>query len=312
MNKKLISLIICVLNEEGNVKELQKQISEVLADMPDVDAEVIYVNDGSTDLTLLYCRELQKTDPRIKIVNFTKNFGKEVAMIAGLEYAKGDAIIFMDADLQNPPKYIKDMVREWQNGEKIVLMKRLNDVQPGLLYKICNRLFYWGLNFISDVKIPKAMPDFRLLDREYVEFLKKFDERDSMFRGMLSLITDMSKQKIIEYTSPERNAGETKYKFGFRSIKLALDSVFQFSVRPLYLAMYFAVIVGVISAGLGTYVIIERFILGNPTPGYAAIMSAITFTGAAILFVLGIIGMYMAKIHLEVKKRPLYFAEYFE
>jgi len=299
-------------NEEGNVHELHRQVSDVLAEMPDVDFEILYVNDGSRDRTLLYCHEVQKTDKRVKIVNFTKNFGKEVAMIAGLEYARGDAIIYMDADLQNPPKHIKDMVREWQRGEKIVLMKRLNDVQPGLIYKICNRLFYWGLNFISDVKIPKAMPDFRLLDREYVEFLKKFNERDSMFRGMLSLVTDMSKQKVIEYTSADRFAGTTKFSFSLRSVKLAIDSVLQFSVRPLYLAMYFAIFVGLVSFGLGTYVVIERFILGNPTPGYAAIMSAITFSGAIILFIQAIIGMYIAKIHLEVKKRPLYFAEYFE
>ncbi|MCL1902626.1 MAG: glycosyltransferase family 2 protein [Alphaproteobacteria bacterium] len=309
--KKSISLVISAYNEEGNVKELHRQLSEVLTGIK-MDAEIIFVNDGSRDRTLLYCHELQKIDKRVKIVNFTKNFGHEAAMIAGMEYAKGDAVIFMDADLQNPPTVMAEMVKLWQGGEKIVLTRRKNQANPGMIYKMCQKLFYWGLNFLSEVKIPKSMPDFRLLDREYVDFLKKFDERDVLFRGMLSLITDVEKLSVIEYHSPERLSGETKYKFSLRSIKLAVDSVIQFSVRPLYLAMYFAIVIGFISFGLGAYVIIEKFIMGNRVPGYAAIMTTITFTAAVILFVLAIIGIYIGKIHLETKKRPLFFAEYFE
>ncbi|MCL2749210.1 MAG: glycosyltransferase family 2 protein [Alphaproteobacteria bacterium] len=309
--KKNVSIVISCYNEEGNVKELHHQLADMLGKAK-VDAEIIFVNDGSVDRTLLFCHELQKIDKRVKIVNFTKNFGHEAAMIAGMEYSKGDAVIFMDADLQNPVSVVGKMIEEWKKGEKIVLTRRRNYVNNNIIYKLCTKVFYFGLNMLSEVRIPKAMPDFRLIDREYVEFLKKFDERDVMFRGMLSLITDVSKVKIVEYDSPERVAGETKYKFGLRSMKLAIDSVLQFSVRPLYLVVWLAVFVGIISVGLGTYVIIERFILGNPTPGYAAIMSAITFSTAVILFALGGIGIYIGKIHLEVKKRPLYFAEYIE
>jgi len=308
---KLVSIVISCYNEEGNIHELHKQLSEMLAETK-TNAEMIFVNDGSRDRTLLYCMEVQKKDPRVKIVNFTKNFGHEAAMIAGMNYAKGDAVAFMDADLQNPPSVMGELIKAWRDGEKIVLTRRTNQVHPGLLYKIFQRGFYLLLNILSPVKIPKSMPDFRILDREYVEFLKRFDERDVLFRGMLSLIADVNKLKVIDYASPERHAGETKYGFSLRSIMLVLDSVMQFSVRPLYLALWAAVAMGVLSFGLGLYVIIERYVLYNPTPGYAAIMSAVAFTASIILFVQAIIGMYIGKIHMEVKRRPMYFAEYIE
>jgi dolichol-phosphate mannosyltransferase len=308
---KLVSIVISCYNEEGNIHELHKQLSAMLSDIKQ-DAEMIFVNDGSHDKTLLYCMEIQKEDKRVKIVNFTKNFGHEAAMIAGMNYAKGDAVAFMDADLQNPPAIMGQLIEAWRGGEKITVTRRRNQVRPGLLYKICQKLFYLALNILSPVKIPKSMPDFRILDREYVDFLKKFDERDVLFRGMLSLITDVNKVKIIEYDSPDRFAGKTKYGFSIRSIMLVLDSVMQFSTRPLYLALWIAITMGLLSFGLGLYVIIERFILFNPTPGYAAIMSAITLTASIIIFTQAIIGMYIGKIHMEVKRRPLYFAEYIE
>ena len=312
--KKMLSIVVSAYNEEGNVKDLHRQLKPVLDDIG-IAHEIIFVDDGSRDRTLLYCHELQATDPAVKIVRLTKNFGHETAMIAGMEFARGDAVIFMDADLQHPPRYVKDMVRLWQGGEKIVLTRRRKNADAkrgmlGLVYKLCAKIFYWGLNFLSDVKIPEAMPDFRLIDREYIEFLKKFNEHDSMFRGTLSLICDVSKLPIIEFDAPARTAGESKYNF-ITSARLALNSGFQFSTRPLWLALYFALIIGALSVGLGTYVIIERFYLGRPAPGYATIVSAITFTGAVILFVLAIIGTYIGKIHIEAKKRPLYFAEYF-
>ena len=308
---KLVSIVISCYNEEGNIKELHKQLGRMLSGI-EQDAELIFVNDGSRDKTLLHCMELQKTDPRVKIVNFTKNMGHEIAMIAGMDFAKGDAVAFMDADLQNPPSVMGELIKKWRQGEKIVVTRRLNQVRPGLIYKICQKGFYFILNMLSDVKIPKSMPDFRILDRDYVEFLKKFNERDVLFRGMLSLIVDAEKLPVVEYESLKRHSGETKYGFSLRTMGLVLDSVLQFSVRPLWLALWLAVLIGMVSIGLGTYVVIERFMLGNPTPGYAATMSMITFGTSIILFVQAIIGMYIGKIHMEAKKRPLYFAEYIE
>jgi len=313
--KKSISIVVSAYNEEGNVRELYRQLKSVIAEIK-MDAEIIFVDDGSRDRTLLYCHELQKTDAAVKIVHFTKNFGHETAMIAGMEYARGDAVIFMDADLQHPPVVIKEMVKLWHAGEKIILTRRRSNADSkkgilGLFYKMFAKVFYWILNFLSDVKIPAASPDFRLIDREYVDFLKKFQEHSAMFRGTLSLICDVTKLPVIEFDAPARHAGESKYNF-IKSARLALDGIFQFSTRPLSLAMWFAVILGTLSLILGFDVIIERFILRHPAPGYATIVSAITFTGAVILFVLAIVGTYIGKIHIETKKRPLYFAEYFE
>jgi dolichol-phosphate mannosyltransferase len=308
---KLVSIVIPCHNEAGNIHELHKQLSVMLTGIGQ-DAEMIFVNDGSRDRTLLYCLEIQKTDPRVKIVNFTKNFGHEAAMIAGMNYAKGDAVAFMDADLQNPPGVMGELIKAWRGGEKIVVTRRRNYIRPGLIYGICHTIYYAALNGLSSVKIPRSRPDFRILDREYVEFLKRFDERDILFRGMLSLVTNAENLKTIEYDSPERYAGETKYGFSLRSVMLVFDSIFQFSTRPLLLALWLAAAMGLLSLGLGVYVIIERYIRYQPTPGYAAIMCAISFTAMVILFVQAIIGVYIGKIHMEVKKRPLYFSEFIE
>ena len=305
-----VSIIISAYNEEKNINPLYLDLCEVLSEIK-LDSEIIFVNDGSTDRTLLYCRELQKSDQRVKIVNLTRNFGHEIAMIAGTDYATGDAVIFMDADLQHPPRYIKDMINMWQSGNKIVLTHRRSNADNNLIHRLFSGLFYGLLNFLSDVKIPRATPDFRLIDKKYIDFLKRFDERDSMFRGTLSLVCDVSKAPVIKFDAPRRRAGKSKYNF-IPSIKLAVNGITQFSVRPLHLAMYFAIVMGLLSGSLGMYAIIERFFLKNPTPGYATIISAITFTGAIILFVLAILGMYIGKIHIETKKRPLYFAEYIE
>lgn len=297
---KTVSIVISCYNEEGNVKKLHTLLDEMLTQI-NQPAEMIFVNDGSHDRTLLYLMELQKSDNRVKIVNFTKNFGHEAAMIAGMNYATGDAVAFMDADLQNPPSVMGELILKWRSGEKIVLTRRTNQVRNSLFYKIFQKLFYFILNLLSDVKIPKSMPDFRILDREYIEFLKRFDERDVMFRGMLSLMTDADKLPVIEYESPERHSGKTKYGFSMRSVKLVMDSVFQFSVRPLWWALWLAIAMGTLSAGLGIYIVIQRFMLQHPIPGYALTMTMITLSTTVILFVLSIIGMYVGKIHIELK-----------
>ena len=311
MSKKTLSIVISAYNEEGNIKELYKELKKVTKDLPLTGTEIIFVNDGSKDKTLEYCKELQAKDPEVKIVNFAKNFGHEIAMTAGKDYAKGDAVIFMDADLQHPPKYIKDMVNLWQNGHDIVLTKRKSNAGSSIFYKILAKSFYAVLNFLSDVRIPASSPDFRLLDRKYIEYLKEFKERDALFRGLLSLMATCETLATIEFVAPERFSGETKYSY-IKGFKLALDSILQFSVRPLYLSLWLAVAFGVFGGGLGIYVIIERYIVKNPVPGYATIVSAVVFMGALNLFILAIIGAYIAKIHMEAKRRPLYLAEYLE
>lgn len=230
-------------------------------------------------------------------------------MTAGMDYAKGDAVVFMDADLQHPPVYIKEMVKYWQEGTDIVLTKRVENQATSKFYDMCAALFYKVLNFLSDTKIPAKTPDFRLIDRSYIDFLKKFSEHDRLFRGLLSWAMPNDNVKVIDFVAPDRFAGVSKYNFG-KSLALALNSIVQFSTKPLRLSIYLGLLTAFISGILGLYVIVEHFVLNRPTPGYATIMTTIIFIGSVQLIVMGIIGEYIGKIHMEVKNRPLYIAEY--
>lgn len=308
---KLISIVISAYNEQDNVAELHKQLDATVKKCKDVDFEYIFVDDGSKDKTYENCLNLQKKDTRVKIVQLKRNFGHEIAMTAGMDYAKGDAVIFMDADLQHPPVYIPQMIELWQKGKEIVLTKRLDNADTSKLYKWCAKTFYWVLNLLSDMPIMESAPDFRLLDRKYVDFLKSFNEQDRLFRGLLSWIMPQDNVEIICFKAPERFSGESKYNF-IKSLRLAVNSIVQFSVMPLRIATGLGVVAAVMALLMGVYVFVEHFFLHNPTPGYATIMVTVVFLGAVQLICLGIIGEYIGKIHMEVKKRPLYVADYIE
>lgn len=306
---KLVSVVISAYNEQDNVPELYKRLKEALAEVKNVDSELVFVDDGSSDNTFAECLKLQKKDPSVKIVQLKRNFGHEIAMTAGMDYAKGDAVIFMDADLQHPPVYVPEMIKLWQQGKEIVLTKRLDNKDTSKFYKLCAKTFYYVLNLLSDRKIPESAPDFRLLDRKYVNFLKEFNEQDRLFRGLLSWIMPNDNVAVINFTAPERFSGKSKYNF-IKSLRLALNSIIQFSVMPLRLATCIGLFGTVVACLLGLYVFVEHFFMHNPTPGYATIMITVVFLGAVQLICLGIIGEYIGKIHMEVKKRPLYVADY--
>lgn len=309
MSRNSVSIVVSAYNEEGNVEPLYKELKKVLKEVKLEKAEIIYVDDGSSDKTYARCKALQKKDKDVKIVHLKRNFGHEIAMTAGMDYASGEAVIFMDSDLQHPPFYIKQMVEEWQNGSDIVLTRRVDNVDTSAFYKFCAKSFYTILNMLSDTKIPEKTPDFRLIDRKYIDFLKNFNEQDRLFRGLLSWIMPNDKVKVIDFVAPERLSGESKYNFG-KSLQLALNSIVQFSVKPLRFSIYFGMFSAFIAGLLGLYVIAEHFVMHRPTPGYATIMVTVIFLGAVQLIVLGIIGEYIGKIHMEVKKRPLYMADF--
>lgn len=311
MKNKLVSIVISAYNEEQNVGELHKKLLESLEKVKDVDFEFLFVDDGSSDKTYSNCLKIQQKDKRVKIVKLKRNFGHEIAMTAGMDNAKGDAVIFMDADLQHPPFYIPQMIKAWQKGKEIVLTKRVDNKDTSKLYKFCAKTFYYILNKLSDQKIMESAPDFRLIDRKYVDFLKGFNEQDRLFRGLLSWIMPNENVEIIDFVAPERFSGKSKYNF-LVSLRLAINSIIQFSVVPLRLATYFGLITAFLAGVLGIYVFAEHFFLHNPTPGYATMMITVIFLGSVQLIALGIIGEYIGKIHMEVKKRPLYMAEYIE
>ena len=311
MKNKLVSIVISAYNEEQNVVELHKKLKENLDKIKDVDFEFLFVDDGSSDKTYENCLKLQQKDARVKIVKLKRNFGHEIAMTAGMDHAKGDAVIFMDSDLQHPPVYIPQMIKAWQQGKEIVLTKRVDNKDTSKLYKLCAKTFYYILNKFSDQEIMESAPDFRLIDRKYVDFLKNFNEQDRLFRGLLSWIMPNENVEIIDFVAPERFSGKSKYNF-LVSLKLAINSIVQFSVLPLRLATYFGLFTAFLAGLLGIYVFAEHFFLHNPTPGYATLMITVIFLGSVQLIALGIIGEYIGKIHMEVKKRPLYMAEYVE
>ena len=311
MKNKLVSIVISAYNEEKNVSELHKKLCESLNSLKNVDFEFLFVDDGSSDETYNNCLKLQKKDKRIKIVKLKRNFGHEIAMTAGMDHAKGDAVIFMDSDLQHPPFYIPKMIEAWQNGKEIVLTKRVDNKDTSKLYKLCAKTFYYILNKFSDQEIMESAPDFRLIDRKYVDFLKNFNEQDRLFRGLLSWVMPNENVEIIDFVAPERFSGQSKYNF-LVSLRLAINSIVQFSVLPLRLATYFGLITAFLAVLLGVYVFAEHFFLHNPTPGYATLMITMIFLGSVQLIALGIIGEYIGKIHMEVKKRPLYMADYIE
>lgn len=304
-----VSVVISAYNEGESINELYKELSKVMKDLPLKNYELIFVDDGSSDDTHKKCRDLQDKDSHVKIVHLKRNFGHEIAMTAGMDYAVGEAVIFMDADLQHPPVYIKEMVKYWQEGTDIVLTKRLENKATSKFYDFCAASFYKILNLLSDTKIPAKTPDFRLIDRSYIDVLKKFNEHDRLFRGLLSWAMPNDKVKVIDFVAPERFAGTSKYNFR-KSLALAFNSIVQFSTKPLRLSIYLGLLTAFISGLLGLYVIIEHFVLRHPTPGYATIMTTVVFLGSVQLIVLGIIGEYIGKIHMEVKKRPLYIADY--
>jgi len=300
---KTISLVISVYNEESNISKL---IEEIWLNVPNTfNYELIFVNDGSVDGTEKLITKMCQEDSRIKLINFTKNYGHEIAMSAGMDLSSGDAVIFMDADLQHPPSILPELIRKWENGSRIVLTKRSSNEEKTLCYKILAYFYYTVLNYLSDFEMRTNSPDFRLIDRYYIEILKTFKESSRLFRGLLYIIDAKDDTTIIEFSAPERYSGETKYDFA-KLVNLAIDSILAFSIKPLRIALLFSIALFVLSIFFGLYFLLEWFFIGNEAPGFMTLVLTITILGSANLFVLSVIGEYIGRIHLESKHRPLY------
>jgi polyisoprenyl-phosphate glycosyltransferase len=308
--KKLVSIVIPSYNEEGNLPELYKQLTSVLEICHGVDYEIIFVNDGSVDETLSILKALVKIDRKVKVVNFARNFGHEIAMTAGLDHSKGDAVIFMDADLQHPPSLVPLMIQKWFDGYDVVLTKLVANEDKSLLQTMISGCFYRIINSISDVKIPAKMPDFRLIGEKHIKILRGMRENSRMFRGMLNWL-GMFKVAEIEFRAPKRFSGKSNYNLA-KSLRLAIDSILQFSIRPLRISIYFSIVCAIFSLLFGAWTIYEHYALNHPSNGYASIVCLIVFLSSLQFIILGIIGEYIGRIHIESKNRPLYFAEIIE
>lgn len=298
----LVSIIIPIYNEEATIPELYRRIDNTLKALK-FDFEMIFINDGSKDSSLNLLENLRKKDDRVKILSFSRNFGHQIAISAGIDYANGNAAIIMDGDLQDPPELIPKMLEKHKKGYEIVYAKRKTR-QDTFFKKITASMFYQLINILSDTKIPQEVGDFRLMDRKALDSLKQLKEKSRFIRGLTSWIG--FKHTIIEFERDKRFAGQTNYPLN-KMIKLAIDSITGFSYKPLKIATYIGFGAAMIGFLGGVYAIILKILEPNSTVlGWTTIVIAIFFMGGIQLMILGIIGEYIGRIYTETQNRPLY------
>lgn len=298
-NNILLSVIIPVYNEEKNIEPLLKRLVPVIKSF---DYEIIFVNDGSKDSTALTIKKLAEKNKRLKLITFTRNFGHQMALSAGYEASSGACVISMDADLQDPPEIITQMMGQWQKGSKIVYAKREERNVDNFFKRFTALCFYTFINFLSDTPIPNNVGDFRLLDREVVDFLNHLPERSRFLRGLVAWGNYQT--DYVYFKREKRFSGETHYTFS-KMLNFALDGITSFSIKPLRISMYLGFAAG--SAGfLGIiYTLVRKFLYPQDyIIGWTGLFVGIMFLGGIQLITIGIIGEYVGKIYQEVQKRP--------
>ena len=297
------SLIIPVYNEESMIPELYRRVSAVM-DQLDGASELIFINDGSRDRTLELLRELHQQDERVVYLGLARNFGHQIAVTAGLNYVRGKVVIVLDADLQDPPELIPDMLKLWEQGYQVVYAQRTKRVREGWFKRLCAYLFYRLLKQLASVDIPTDTGDFCLMDREVVDLLNQMPERNRYIRGLRSWVG--FNQTAIKFERDLRFAGEVKYTFT-KSFALAINGLVSFSSIPLRLSTYLGLFSAFMAIFMAALVVYWRFFTPHSTlTGFATIAIAIFFLGAVQLISIGILGEYIGRIYEEVKGRPLY------
>jgi glycosyltransferase involved in cell wall biosynthesis len=301
MQRPTLSLIIPVFNEEAIITELDRRLRQFLGEI-DEPWEVIFVNDGSRDRTLEMLGELTAREPRYKVVSFSRNFGHQAAITAGMDRAEGDAVVIMDADLQDPPEVVREMLAKWREGYDVVYGQRLKRHGESLFKRVTAAGFYRVLRLLIPIDIPLDAGDFRLMSRSVVLAMRALKEQHRFVRGLVSWVG--FKQTAVKYDRPERFAGETKYPLR-KMLRFAIDGITSFSVVPLRLATLLGVAAGFVALVASTWALYEG-IRGNTVPGWATIMIAVALASSAQLLMTGILGEYVGRIYEEVKRRPLY------
>lgn len=299
---KLISIIAPVYNEVDVIEAFYQRLNTTLVKAAE-DFEIIFINDGSRDNSFTLLQQLQKNDARISIINFSRNFGKEIAVTAGLDHAQGDAVVVIDTDLQDPPELIHEMLDAWHEGYEMIYAKRLSRQGEIWPKKLTAFIFYRLINRIGDNPIPEDTGDFRLIDRIAVDAINQLRERRRFMKGLFSWVG--YKQKAIFYHRDPRHAGSSKWGF-FSLLHLAVEGITSFSTAPLKIATYSGLLTATAALSYGGYMIFETLIHGNPVPGYPSLLTIILFLGGIQLISIGIIGEYIGRIYDEIKQRPLY------
>ncbi len=306
--RETLSIVVPCYNEEEVIDLCHKEITKVVDPLL-YDIEIIYINDGSNDSTLEKLQKISKKDKRVVVINLSRNFGKEAAMTAGIDHVTGDALIILDADLQDPPALIPDLIKMWKDtGADVVYGQRTARDGETWLKKISAKGFYGVMNFIANrVEIPKNTGDFRLMNKRAIEALQQLREHHRFMKGLFAWIG--YKQVAFAYTRAPRAAGYTKWNY-VGLWNLAMEGIAGFSTVPLKVASFFGLLISFLSFMFGMYIIIRTMIGGVDVPGYASLTVMISFLSGLQLLSIGILGEYVGRIFGESKKRPLYFIEH--
>lgn len=299
---KLISIVVPVFNEQENVKMFYQEVNKYMNSLR-YEYELIFIDDGSKDDTAMILKRLTQQDGKVKAVFLARNFGHQVALTCGLDYARGDAVITMDGDLQHPPELLPDLLEKWEEGFDIVQTVRIDTIGVSRLKKFTSAMFYRLINIMSSVDIIAGGSDFRLIDKKVVQTFHCFKEKARFIRG---IIGDMGYRQVqIEFVASERFAGKSKFS-PKKMFSFALDGITAYSKLPLRFAFYLGLIFGILSFGLTLDVVYTRVFTNDAVPGWATIAASILLLGGIQLVGLGIIGEYIGRIFEEVKERPLY------
>jgi len=298
----VLSLVVPMFNEAGNLDRLFDRLAQVMADLGE-SYEIVCIDDGSRDDTVARALDHRRRDPRIKVVELSRNFGKELALTAGLRHTSGQAVVMIDADLQHPPEVIKDMMREWRQGFEMVIAVRRDRDDESAVKRLAAKVFYEVFGRVSEVRLPPGAGDFRLLDRKVVKVLNAMPEHARFMKGLYAWVG--FRQTIIPFDVAERAHGETKFNL-FRLWRLAIDGITSFTSVPLKVWTFMGMLVASFALLYGLLFIVKTLILGIDVPGYPSLIVAITFFSGVQLISLGVIGEYLGRVFAEVKNRPLY------
>ncbi|WP_370624397.1 glycosyltransferase family 2 protein [Polynucleobacter sp. AP-Melu-500A-A1] len=301
--RPLVSIVTPFYNEGEGVNHFYQVMALTMEKLPDFDFEIVCVDDGSRDNTLEQLIAISKTDPRVTVLEFSRNFGKEPAMTAGIDATSGDCVIPIDADLQDPPALITEMLKKWQEGAEVVLAKRIDRSTDSYAKRTTALMFYRLHNTLSGLQIPENVGDFRLMDRVVVDALKQLPERQRFMKGLFAWVG--FKTATVEYVRDARLVGETKFS-GWKLWNFAIEGITSFSLVPLKVWTYVGGIGALFAFCYAVFVVIKTLVFGIDVPGYASLLVVILFFGSLQLICLGVLGEYIGRIYFESKQRPLY------
>ena len=302
--KKLLSIVVSCYNEELAIPLFYKEVKKMIEKMDYLDFEIVFVDDGSKDKTLEILKKLAKKDKQVKYVSFSRNFGKEAAMYAGLEYSKGDYVTLMDADLQDPPAMLEKMYKYLESGEyECVATRRVTRKGEPPIRSFFARQFYKIINKLSDIEMVDGARDYRLMRREMVDAIVDMREYNRYSKGLFSFVG--FKTKWLEYENVQRVAGETKWSF-WKLFIYAIDGITAFSTKPLIMSAILGFLFCLVSFAMIIFIIIKTLVYGDPVNGWPSTACIIFFVSGIQLFCMGIVGQYLSKTYLETKKRPIY------